>query len=256
MSSDLSAIVEDPKLHSWIRSGDWIPMFNVATLNRAKPYSSEKLIRDLTIEKTGVSQGMMIRCKVNGTSVSPYRLSMYIQHAHGNWILHTDCTCPVGSLCKHSAAALIFLARIFSNGGELMASAIPNELSNWLARVKKSALERENPEATKKAKVENRSLAYCIEEDVSRDGLCFVLRVATRRKDGSYSISESKANVDIHRQPKYLLDEDLPLVSAYQYFNKKNRHWGDPPLVGEGWQNVIEGAVALGRLFYGVAEDN
>ena len=231
-------------------------MFNVATLNRAKPYSSEKLIRDLTIEKTGVSQGMMIRCKVNGTSVSPYRLSMYIQHAHGNWILHTDCTCPVGSLCKHSAAALIFLARIFSNGGELMASAIPNELSNWLARVKKSALERENPEATKKAKVENRSLAYCIEEDVSRDGLCFVLRVATRRKDGSYSISESKANVDIHRQPKYLLDEDLPLVSAYQYFNKKNRHWGDPPLVGEGWQNVIEGAVALGRLFYGVAEDN
>ena len=154
-------------------------MFNVATLNRAKPYSSEKLIRDLTIEKTGVSQGMMIRCKVNGTSVSPYRLSMYIQHAHGNWILHTDCTCPVGSLCKHSAAALIFLARIFSNGGELMASAIPNELSNWLARVKKSALERENPEATKKAKVENRSLAYCIEEDVSRDGLCFVLRVAT-----------------------------------------------------------------------------
>ena len=62
-------------------------MFNVATLNRAKPYSSEKLIRDLTIEKTGVSQGMMIRCKVNGTSVSPYRLSMYIQHVESLWHL-------------------------------------------------------------------------------------------------------------------------------------------------------------------------
>ena len=230
-------------------------MFDVATLNRAKPYSSEKLIHDLTIEKTGVSQGMIIRCNVNGTSVFPYRLSMRIQHLHENWILHTDCTCPVGSLCKHVAAALIFLARIFSNGGELMGSSIPNELGNWLARVKKTAIDREILEVTKKAKVENRLLAYCIEQDVNRDGLCFVLRVATRRKDGSYSISESKANVDANRQPKYLLDEDLPLVSAYQYFNRKNRNWGNPPLVGEGWQNVIEGAAALGRLFYGVEND-
>jgi superfamily II DNA or RNA helicase len=256
MSFDLSAIVEDSKLHKWIREGDWIPMFDFATLNRAKPYSSEKLIRDLIIEKSENLQVTTICCNVSGTSVFPYRLYMRIEYLNGKWILLTDCTCPVGRLCKHAAALLILLARIFTNGGEQMISVMPNEIGNWLARVKKSVLERENPEAAKDAKVENRVLAYCIEDNRNGSGLCLVLRVATRRKNGNYSISESKASVDIHRTPKYLVDEDMPLVSAYHYFNKKNRNWGDPPLAGEGWQNLIEGAAALGRLFYGVEGDS
>ena len=246
MEFDLSPITKNPPMHSWIGKGEWIPLFDVATLNRAKPYSTEKLIRNFRVED---SKPTTIRCEVWGTSVLPYKLSIAVSVTSSErWSMQTKCSCPVSFQCKHVAAVLIMLARIFAGGGGT-GNFVPLELGSWLARIKKSAAARETLASATKPKVENRFLAYCIEEVDS--GLYFVLRLGTRRKDGGFTISDGRANADLSNPPKYLVDEDIPLVSAFNTLVRKHRKWGDLPLSGEGWRHLLEGAVAMGRLFYG-----
>jgi hypothetical protein len=248
MEFDLSPITRNAPLHSWIGTGEWIPLFDVATLNRAKPYSSEKLIRNLKIEGANPTT---IRCEVLGTSVTPYRLSIALSvTSPEKWSMQTRCSCPVSFQCKHAAALLIMLARIFAGGGG-MGNFVPPEISGWLAKIKKSAAAREPGASSAKPKAENRFLAYCIEDDGVDGGLHFVLRLGTRRKDGGFTISDGRANADLSNPPKYIVDQDIPLVSAFHALVRKHRQWGDLPLSGEGWRYLLEGAAAMDRLFYG-----
>lgn len=248
MDLDLSPITANPPLHLWISRGDWIPLFDVATLNRAKPYSSEKLLRNFRIEK---GTPTTLRCEVLGTSVTPYQLSVALSvTSPEKWSMQTRCSCPVSYQCKHAAALLIMLARFFAGGGG-MGNFVPLELGTWLSRIKKSAATQEAKGAVAKLKAENRFLAYCIEDDGDEGGLYFVLRMANRRKDGGFTISESRANADLANPPKYFVNDDLPLVSIFHALSKKIRSWGELPLSGEGWKNLLEGAAATGRLFYG-----
>ena len=253
MNLDLTAITANPQLHSWISRGGWISVFDAATLNRAKPYSSEKFIRNFRIKG---DKPTTLRCDVLGTSVTPYRLSIDVTVASPEkWSIQTKCSCPVGYQCKHAAAVLIMLARVFAGGGG-MGNFVPPELGGWLSRIKKSAVVREVGEPATKTKVENRFLAYCIEDERLDGELHFALRMGTRRKDGEFTISDGKANADLSNPPKYFVDDDVLLVSAFNVLIRKYRRWGDLPMTGEGWLNLLEGAAAAGRLFYGEPIDS
>jgi len=255
MDFDLSPITENAPLHSWVSTGQWIPMFDVATLNRAKPYSSEKLFRNLkVVSGQGSVDATNIRALLAGTAVEPYRVGISIYRHKGEWILQTECTCPVEVRCKHAAALLIMLARVFANGGA-MGNFVPTELGSWLSRIRKSAVVREKRGAAVKSKPSNRFLAYCIEDEGTESGLHFALRPATRCKDGGFTISDSQAKADLSNPPKYLVAEDIPLVSAFHALVRKNRRWGELPLSGEGWRDLLEGAAELGRLFFGVPKE-
>jgi superfamily II DNA or RNA helicase len=249
MSFDLKPITDDSGLHTWIGNGAWIPLFDVATLNRAKPYSSPKLIDDLSIERRkAVGGATRMRCTVNGTSVQPYRISLSFTPVGAAMDLEAHCSCPVGWRCKHAAAVLIMLARVFAEGRGGLGGGVSAEVERWLALVRKSAVD---PRDAPGSKPENRFLAYCIENNDAADGMHFVLRVGTRRKDGGFSISETRSYADLTYPPKYVVREDYPLVAAFQALVRKNARWGDPRLQGEGWWSLLEGAAALGRLFYG-----
>ncbi len=248
--TDYSLVIQDKELREWLVSGAWKERYDTATVNRSKPYINPRLISGIKIVKPAKTDLTMIQAVIAGTSDIPYKLLMAVSKAGKRWDLHTDCSCPVGRSCKHSAATLALMTQELS-GEAAVADFVPTEVTKWLKEVKEAACKQGKARETKIAKPENRFLAYCIEWDVYSKALLFHLRVGTRRKDGGISISDTKAGADLSRPPKYFVTEDFPVVAIHHQLLKNDYRWGELVLRGGGFDELLRLAGDTGRLFYG-----
>ncbi len=70
--------------------------------SRGRTYQNQGRIKDLRIDK----QGKNIIALVQGTANLPYRVEIEISKKRAGIDFVSHCTCPVGYMCKHAAAAL------------------------------------------------------------------------------------------------------------------------------------------------------
>jgi superfamily II DNA or RNA helicase len=257
MTADFSLLHQIPGLREWIVADRWQSDFNPTTLLRSKPYISERIIKHLTLCQDPAGRGVFVAATVAGTSPHPYQMSVLFREIRGIWKVEHGCSCPVGSCCKHAAALMSLISFELARTGNVVTSGIPMlapELREWLREIEKASEAGLAQAAAPVAKPETRFLAYCLEQPLYRDGsgLSFVLRVGTRQKDGSVLISESRANADPSKPPKYMVREDLVITSLYHQRYRKLHLWNDMPLKGSDWEDILEAAAATGRLFYGI----
>jgi superfamily II DNA or RNA helicase len=255
MQHDFSPITSKRDLFDWIGKGAWMKSFDTVTLNRAKQYASEHFVSGVEFNKfdhEGSIKSVKMTCAIQGTAFEPYDILMIFIGYENKWELETDCSCPVTWRCKHSAALLIILARIYANGTGSNTGYISPDVTRWLEQMKKMASHSQQVKQIKSApKPENRFLAYCIEDHHNIDGMLFVLRVGTRRKDGSVSISDKRSHIDLSRPPKYVLEKDYSLIASFQSLSRKYGRWYDPKVEGEGWASLLNGAAKLAQLYFG-----
>ncbi len=255
---DFSLLNRSPGLREWIITDKWQNKFNRIILTRSKAYTSERFINRVVFGDYPKNQQVFVESIVHGTSPTPYLVKIQFRLQYGFWNIEPNCTCPVGSCCKHAAALLSFISlHLIKDDGNISSSSIPQlspELSEWLKEIEKASETTRAQSTAPLVKPENRFLAYCIEQPLySRSNkLNFVMRVGTRQKDGSAIISESRANADPSKPPKYMVREDLLVASLYHQRYRKLHLWNDMSLEGRDWDDILEAANATGRLFYGI----
>ena len=253
MSHDFSHIAAQPGLRLWIIAGKWKGAFEHSSLVRSGAYASERMIRQLAVESHADGRDLTVSASIHGTAPKPYQTEVLFSMLGGQWTIDPDCSCPVTYLCKHAAGLLFFLSSELAKEAGNAAPQLTAELRDWLIKIETAARasDRTAPNAAEKA--ENRFLAYCIEPPRYQDDshLSFVLRVGTRQKDGSVRISDSRANADPSRPPKYMVHHDLVIASMYHQRYRKLRLWDDMPLEGAGWDEMLAAAMETGNLFYG-----
>ena len=258
MSPDFSPFHQLPSLREWIAADRWQDDFNATTLLRSKAYVSERIIRKITICHDPAGRGVFVGAAVHGTSPRPYMADILFREKRGVWSIEPECSCPVGFNCKHAAALLSLIAfQLARGGGNVSGSGQPQlspELNEWLRELEKAAATGRPKPAAPAAKPEPRFLAYCLEQPLYQQGakLSFVMRVGTRQKNGDITISDSRANADPSKPPKYMVREDLVITALYHQRYRKLHLWNDMPLQGSDWDELLEGAHATGRLFYGI----
>jgi SNF2-related domain/Helicase conserved C-terminal domain len=251
MPHDFSNLIGQPGLREWILSGKWKGAFDPKTLIRGHAYANGRMIRQLTAGVCSNGRGVVVSATVHGTAPRPYQTEVRLGAMKGHWGIDPDCSCPVSYLCKHTAGLLSYLSAELAGGHEAGAPQLTPELREWLATIETAARAGAPAAVAADTKPENRFLAYCIESKRVHEGsrMNFVLRVGTRQKDGSIRISDSRANADPSRPPKYMTRQDLTVAAIYYQRHRKLRLWDDMPFEGSGWEEILAGALETGNVF-------
>ena len=198
----------------------------------------------------------LISASVLGSARRPYDTSLVVGVGRDDWTVRGVCSCPVTVNCKHSAALAIFLQRklVDPSVAPPSAAVADHALRAWLHEIETVARSTANPVASAgKPGSDGKFLAYCIEETgaAPRSRFQFAMRVANRLKDGTVRIQPNQASADPSRPPKYMAREDIILSSFYHQRLRKHGGWGTMALDGPDWDELLDGALATGRLFLG-----
>jgi superfamily II DNA or RNA helicase len=261
MQETLDGFAARPALAEWLLSGSWVSDFGKFTLSRAADYANEISIRNVEwIELIGDGE-IIITASVKGSRHKPYETSLVLGESKGKWYVASTCSCPVSLDCKHAAALLQLLQRKLTKmvslpdpgAGTPPPARLDPSLITWLREIEMAARASVADEETKSRSREERFLAYCINEDlVDPDTkLQFALRVATRLKSGAVRVQSGVAKADPSNPAAYMSRDDLPLVSLFHQRQRRQSSWGSLSMEGPHWDELLDGALATGRLFYG-----
>jgi hypothetical protein len=242
-----------PGLREWLMSGKWKRDFDHATLTRGVVYGSGRYIREVKARSDFMPQGVIIGGLIHGNAPRPYVTDILFRKVGDAWTVDPDCSCPVGYGCKHAVGLLTFIAAGMSKPGPADGYHFDVKLGAWLREVETAAAVATIIPRVPEAKPEKRFLAYCIERPQAWEGRNpqFVLRVGTRLKDGGFTISDSRAQPDLSRPPKYLVNEDYLVTGMFQRRIGRRNPYNDLDLTGGGWDELLDAAHATGRLFWG-----
>jgi len=260
MQEALAGIAARPSLVAWLLGGGWRRRFDRTSLSRGMGYVNGGVIKGVELIDLPGSGELIVTGFVQGTRRKPYETSLLLRESRSHWSVEATCTCPVGSECKHAVGLLCLLEEALE--GQVPAGPVPSKpqvsleasVSTWLQQIEAAS---RSLAPTEEAKPKNapvtRFLAYCIEEPLSpqQRTLQLALRVGTRLKDGTVRIQAGLATADPSKPPQYMAKEDLMLVTLYRQRLRKHSGWGTMSLEGPDWDELLEGILATGRVYFG-----
>ncbi|MGJ8632616.1 MAG: SNF2-related protein [Luteolibacter sp.] len=240
-----------PALVDALQERGWEDFFDQRTLGRAKDYANGSRIQTLRIKEDSPGQGSIV-AEVKGTSSKPYVTRIFFESFNSRMDLNpASCSCPVGYECKHLAAVMSYLekrALKYSPEAKLREPVFDWETEDWLKRIQAVAATNEASKNSP-ATPYNKILAYCIEKNAYREEVVLNLRVGTLKKSGDVTLDRSLATADISRPPKYMAEEDLPLVIKYRNLQRQHYDYQGLKLEGKDCGAFVKELLSTGRLF-------
>ncbi|MGB6221452.1 SNF2-related protein [Haloferula sp.] len=230
----------------WLEDRGWHGEFERKDISRGLGYAYSPPISKLK-HSIDVEGDLLIEADVQGTRRAPYHVELEIYELDGELFCHSDCSCPVGSQCKHGAAVLEYLSRKPPAAAPAATSSakLPGEVSHWL-----KLLQLENQTRKKPGTTQN-FLAYCIEpaSGYSSDSSPVLeLRKASEKPRSGLKVTDTRARASVATPAAYFAPEDLPMVAIYQAL--AHTSYDTPQLIGAEWSSVLDDAMQAGRLFY------
>ncbi|MES2437714.1 MAG: DEAD/DEAH box helicase [Verrucomicrobiota bacterium] len=263
MNQLIAAIRNEPELVTWIRSGLWKRSFDRGSLGRAEGYANPQSVELTEINRTaGINVGCEARVK---SAKSTYQTRVAFFSTTRAWAVQAECTCPVGHFCKHGAAIILMILDDVAPAPVMPAPAPSSpslpvredpRVSNWLEGIRNASKSLKAP--PKRAVEDKRFLAFCLQPLVSYlegNPWFFTLRVGTRLKNGGFSISDTAAQADPSKPPKYLVRDDFVPASIYYQRKRRENCWDEMRLAGSSWEELLATAAATNRLYVSGPED-
>jgi superfamily II DNA or RNA helicase len=250
MKTPAEIIASYPGLGDYLAGGSWESRFSPLTRNRSRGYANERFITRIRHDEAFGIHLVVFSAEVRSSATTSYQNSIYFRILDSEWVFESDCSCPVGTCCKHSCAFLKILARSASTPEIHQEPQLDFATSSWLRQLEIAASHKPAAPA-KKAAAYHKFLAYCIdipEFDPSNPKL--VLRVASRTKDGSIILESSQPTADITNPPKYMSEADIYLVSRFRRIEHKQHGYYGIKLHGPGVAELLQDALVENRLFY------
>jgi ERCC4-related helicase len=253
------AVLAEPALVAWLKSGLWRRGFDRGSLTRAADYTSSSQIKLLEVDSIPSSS---VTCKswIKGSGPQLYSTDVGFFSVGKVWSVRCECSCPVGIYCKHSAAVILQLlenlsptVEIFSSASAPLPAKLEPWLHAWLEQVKNVTVPVTVTSPAKRPVEEKRFLAYCLYQVTSyqsKPTWRFGLRVGSRLKGGKFSISDTPAQADPSKPPKYMVTEDF--IPASLYYQRKRRRdvWDQMPFESDDWEKLLETALGTGRFYF------
>jgi hypothetical protein len=254
-----SVLSNYPGLIPWLVGREWISEFEPSIVSQGHGLTVTSI--QLTEEEEGFGDGdhLLVQASVKDSAPKPHRTRLFLfmeyQRSSRKQTIHfdMDCSCLRGYACNHAVAVLETLRNIIATP-PAAGPAVNAALAAWLRKIKDAGTA--SPPQSKPAKPYNKFLAYCIEPaPYSYYGAetqpYFSTRIGNRNKTG-FSIDSSVTNADPSRFPKYMAAEDILVCARFQQRNRKYQLWGGSvSLDGGDWDEILEPALATGRLYRG-----
>jgi hypothetical protein len=261
ISVTLSDLAEFDGLIPWLVSGAWKEHIEPSELKAAG--LSIHTLRFLDEEEAYDDPTFLLGSEVREPTGRRHRtaVSFYIDPEDEEYPVDftTDCSCDFSYTCRHAAATLEFLSSIAATAGPARRSPVNPEIGHWLRLIRQAEqnVTANAARATSPAKPYNKFLAYCIEFRESRYPAgsevtpYFGLHIGSYNKSGGHVIESTHATADPAKPAKYMAPEDLAICAAYHARRRKVGAWdSDMPLGGSGWDEILNAALATGRLFF------
>lgn len=253
MDELISAVSAEPGLSAWLKSGLWKRSFDRGSLLRAELYTDPEITKIVEVRHEPRD---LVQCEaqVNGSRKNHYSTRVGFLRNQGSWRIEADCSCPVGLYCKH-AAAIVLSASGYSPSLPQPIPAAPtnvldSSLALWLKQIEAVNEPTASPTARRSTKpLEKRFLMFCIEPASFSDSWRFSMRVGTHLNDGKLKVSETLAQADPTKPPKYMTREDFVPASLYHQRHRALAIWTEMRMENDQWEDLLETAQATGRLF-------
>lgn len=207
--------------------------------------SAEYLDRVRILEVSGAR----IAATVMGTARRPYAVHIAFERTkNGELHLSAECSCPVGWMCKHTAAVLrVLLDQKVEAGAARVSAAV----LHWLEELRASEAARAVPEKPRAASKE--ALFYLLEP--LRAGEWGVrLFKARLNADGAPSASMQEwDNIEknLLKPAAFVREEDLAILRGLWDAREGGRYHIDYPLRGEAGDRLLQRILATGRALAG-----
>ena len=204
-----------------------------------------------------IEGGVSVGALVQGSRREPYEISLTITHAAvrskelARWQVESSCTCPIGTRCKHCAAALL---RATQSPSETLARAAgqkTDELKQWMAELKASAPEARDAAAAKRApSTELQLYLQLMIEPGDVFAVALVRPLLAALEDGRLHIqAELSPFRMLPEHGRVLSGQDAAALKELAEFEPQlvqGRHWY--PLSGVRGYDVLEDALRWRRL--------
>ena len=235
-SQEHEVVYDENALRAWIAP---------ATLDKAYDYVDAV---------SGISWGRrMLFADVKGSEKLPYSVDIVFHEDRQGLRAIGRCSCPVGSNCKHVAAALLANLEKKTVAGD----GPRPEMLRWLEIFRAQCQPDRGSAARKTAKVEF-NLMYRLEWSSRQQ--CFALAMYKTRRGtgvGTQRPGETWNNVQaaLLKPPKFITDEDLPILRAL-WTTRKSDYDLNFYLRGKTGAELLDKLVATGRLYFDGASDS
>ena len=273
-------------LNSWCEAAQWTRCGKLVsrkkTLSRGKRYFDDDHVLRVTSSADTDDQGLLtFQAIVQGSSRTPY---VVIMDVDDDGELITVCSCPVGFLCKHAAAALYHVQAshgprerslrdtfspwtrgntVSSHGSavtfEGTQSATAHHLNSWIESLE-VAPAKAAPAIRSHANIEK--LTYLLQLTDSAQERVPELRLCLGRarilSNGSYTSNQMHASFERvldGQRPRYVMEEDVDLVFRLGALRRAQPHWishGMPSgisFTGSAASTLLEAIIATQRCF-------
>ena len=210
--------------------------FSSHELNKAKPYAHA--VFDLQHKNNRIS------AVVQGTASSPYRIDITLHPFKDRVSLDTECTCPVGSFCKHCAAVLIAgLAR------QTTAPSVNPVVLTWAESV--TRLARKGPKSAKPKAKPASQLHYVLLRVMPQRPLRLAL-LKGKVEIGAPVRADLWNNIDraLMQPPQFVQADDMEILRHLRKLAGKSTYWNDLPLADEHAATALQAILATGRAWY------
>ncbi len=216
----------------------WKHDFSAATLQRGERYAEQGLVN---IQFHGDSR---IEATCLGSGGNVYRQRIIITAGpSGQCHVRGDCSCPVGTNCKHCAAVLFTLANTYQ-GGTTPSDQLPHHLQHWLQSLAQSPPAQEAVE-------DKRGRMVCYQLLLNGGENCALrVRKGTRDEHGiRYSRIQSLYEL-LYEPPKFVKEADLRILRQLSAQTVPYGHERGYALKGHEGGELLQRALDTGRLLF------
>jgi superfamily II DNA or RNA helicase len=242
-----------------LKQDDLVDFFSRSAWSKGNVYQAQGRVSALEVSDDLTE----VRASVRGSERTPYSVDISLSYRGGELDdMAGDCTCFIGSNCKHVAATLVEALHRMGTVADAApapkqgtfpgfarpepAPVLPPELNDWLEKVGSSIRGNDYP-----ADVRQR-LLYCVQPH-AREGrmphLAVSLLSVKLRKDGTLSehVSRSNPGTDPDRAPPFYRDADLDIVMG---LSREYRPYGQPDVSLIRSVGLLRQIVDTGRAYW------
>ncbi len=192
--------------------------------------------------------GGAIAATVQGRAPQPYAVHIVFERARNSQMhLSATCSCPVGWLCKHSAAVLRVLLRQQPAGR----IAVNPEVLRWLEGFRQNL---DAPEGqTKRATVSKDALFYLLDRHYANE---WEITFAKARRDANGLPGNGLKNWNnveraLLQPPAFIGEDDLPILRLLWASRRGDRSFHEYPLHDALGGDILRRLLTSGRLLVG-----
>ncbi|MEB3902481.1 DEAD/DEAH box helicase [Pseudomonas putida] len=219
--------------------GGWTSAFDAGALGRGLDYAIQGKVKILSAHE------QTVEAVCSGSAGQRYSQTIHLLHSGAQLRVLGRCTCPIGTNCKHCAAALFHLQDCIDDPTTPgCGPSLSPELSLWVKAL-------EAPTATpaeQKPARKGPAIYYQVRLDRMQCRLEAVK--GTQQNDGRLKLGKITSLPEmIYYTPRYVTEEDARLL---RLISSQNKAVVSPstPLEGKKGAELLEYALATGRLLF------